>query len=84
MGALRAAFQKWIQSTGYDFHRLPGDPGRDPYGDVRRLLVGTMSPIVFDVGADTGQTTSAMLRVLPGATVLPLALLSRQPHLACY
>ena len=28
-----------------------------------------MSPIVFDVGANTGQTTSAILRVLPGAIV---------------
>ena len=68
MGALRAAFRKWIQSTGYDFHKLPGDPGRDPYRDIRRL-VGTKSPIVFDVGANTGQTTNAILQALPGATV---------------
>jgi FkbM family methyltransferase len=68
MRALRAALRKMIQSTGYDFHKLPGDPGRDPYRDVRRL-VGHRAPIVFDVGANTGQTTSAILRVLPGARV---------------
>ena len=78
MGALRAAFRKWIQSTGYDFHKLPGDPGRDPYRDIRRL-VGTMSPIVFDVGANTGQTTSAIPRALPGTTVHAF-----EPHPAAF
>jgi hypothetical protein len=38
MDALIERFRKLI-STGYDFHKLPGDPGRDPDRDIRRLVI---------------------------------------------
>jgi FkbM family methyltransferase len=78
MRALRSTLRKWIQSTGYDVHKVPGDPGRDPYRDIRRL-VGPTSSVVFDVGANTGQTTRAILQVLPGACVHAF-----EPHPAAF
>src|SRR5690349_1337081 len=70
MVRLRTAFRRMVQRTGYDIHKihLPTDPGRDPYYDIGRLM-GTARPIIFDVGANAGQTTSALLRVLPSASI---------------
>jgi FkbM family methyltransferase len=78
MRALRATVRKWIQSTGYDIHKVPGDPGRDPYRDIGRLVAST-SPVAFDVGANTGQTTNAILQVLPRASIHAF-----EPHPAAF
>jgi len=42
--------------------------GRDPLADVKRIL-GRAPRVVFDVGANTGQTALACLHAFPGAAI---------------
>ena len=43
--------------------------GIDWVWDLRRLCVGGGAPMVFDIGANEGQTTVQVLRHFPNATV---------------
>src|SRR5258708_2152638 len=78
MNRLRTSLRRLVQTTGYDFHKLHDDPGRDPYRDIRQRI-GTNSPVVFDVGANTGQTIASILQTLPDANIHAF-----EPHRAAF
>lgn len=60
MSGLRTALRKVVQTTGYDIHKL--ELGREPLEDIKRMIVN--SPLVFDVGANNGQTVRELLHKL--------------------
>src|ERR1051325_8393568 len=43
--------------------------GFEPFRDVAALLGGNTSPVVFDVGANDGETTEVVLKMFPRAEV---------------
>lgn len=52
-----------LRRFGYEIRRVPRRPvqarhrlGRDPVADLRQLAVETERPVIFDVGANVGQT----------------------------
>jgi FkbM family methyltransferase len=54
--------------TGYDIHKA--GPGTDAYADIQRLIgSSTRSPIIFDVGANVGQTVDTLLALFPTANI---------------
>lgn len=54
---------------GFEFYRIDRDaPGRDPYLDIRRLVT-VLRPVVFDVGANQGETIRAFQKYLPDCTI---------------
>lgn len=60
--ALRKFLNPLLEPFGYQlFHTAPGAMGLDAFRDMRRL-VGTRKPLVFDVGANSGQTIRALRR----------------------
>lgn len=67
LGPFRRSILKLARRLGYDIQRLR-EFGHDPVDDIVRL-VGTDTPIVFDVGANIGQTTLRIRRSLPGAAI---------------
>jgi FkbM family methyltransferase len=54
--SLRKLLNPLLEPFGYQiFHGNPGSMGLDPFRDMHRL-VGSPRPIIFDVGANSGQT----------------------------
>lgn len=48
-----------LHRLGYDLRRIPPDwtgLGQDPFRDMRELTVAPQQPVLFDVGANVGQT----------------------------
>jgi len=55
---------------GYDIIRCnPKDPGRDPFLDMTRFLTGVRRPLIFDVGANLGQSIAQLHEAFPGAVI---------------
>ena len=59
---LRKFVRRSIRKLGYDVHRF--GPGIDPYYDLAQLIRPVPRPIIFDVGANIGQTIESILGVL--------------------
>ena len=59
-----------LESVGYDVRRIQ-QPGwaQNPWQAQRRLLQHVEHPVVFDVGANIGQTLEKYAAVLPGARI---------------
>ncbi len=55
------------QLTGFDVHRV--EPGRDAYADIERLIGKSGPIVVFDVGANVGQTTRALIDLFPSGEI---------------
>src|SRR5262245_4360088 len=53
-----------VQSLGYAVHRL-----RDPLSDIRTALSPNTSPIIFDVGANIGQTIRGLRAAFPSSII---------------
>lgn len=52
----RHAIKRGLQKYGYAVQRVPKNgPGNDPFEDMRRLT-SVARPVIFDVGANSGQT----------------------------
>src|SRR5437867_12180881 len=60
-----------LSNLGYGIHKLSRNPlelgrrlppGYDPFRDMRRLLGPTPRPVIFDVGANWGQSIETFLR----------------------
>jgi FkbM family methyltransferase len=51
---------------GYDIRR--SGIGRDAYSDIRRI-VGSKSPVMFDIGANVGQTIDALRKAFPSPII---------------
>jgi FkbM family methyltransferase len=63
MLSLTQAVKSGLRQLGFELQRLPRSlapdkvsVGLDPYHDMRRLTGGTARPVVFDVGANVGQS----------------------------
>jgi len=66
-GLLRTQFRAAIRSiTGYDIHRAM--PFQQPFFDIRSLI-NSEAPVVFDVGANTGQTIDWLLSYFPSSHI---------------
>ena len=62
-------FRKIVRKMGYDLFRLPLEKlGRDPYLDMSKFVVNS-APVLFDVGANYGQTIEHFNKIFPGATI---------------
>src|SRR4051794_13917120 len=59
---LRKLVRRSIRKLGYNIHRF--GPGIDPYYDLAQLVRPIARPLIFDVGANIGQTIESILEVL--------------------
>jgi hypothetical protein len=50
-----------LRRLGYDIHKI--QVGRHPFHDMRRLLGREREPVIFDVGANVGQTIESFLKL---------------------
>lgn len=69
--AIKSALSKPLNATGYEIRRIPPQEPwvYDPWEVQARLMERVAQPVVFDVGANVGQTLENYLRVLPNARV---------------
>jgi FkbM family methyltransferase len=76
---LRAAIRSAVRNvTGYDVHKFDPrfsphaihaiDVGRGPYEDIAQRLTDPC-PVLFDVGANIGQTTEQLIKLFPTAQI---------------
>ncbi len=60
MTGLKSFIRKSLLARGYDIRRVdPNQLGRDPFEDMSRLTGAQTGAIVFDVGANIGQTIAS-------------------------
>jgi FkbM family methyltransferase len=64
---IKAAIRSAIRACGYDLRKL--ETGCDAFLDIKELLADVHSPVVFDVGANVGQTIGRIRQSHPGAIV---------------
>ena len=64
---LKNVVRSSIRRMGYDI-RKQDLIGQDAYLDIRRI-VGSKSPVIFDVGANAGQTIDDLRKVFPSPTI---------------
>jgi FkbM family methyltransferase len=71
MQAIKSFVRSAIRITGYDVHKLvPGEPGSDPYLDMRRLVGRSQRDVtIFDVGANIGQTIQRLRETFSRPTI---------------
>lgn len=70
MRQVKRTIQKLVRSFGYDLTRfVPDLPGRDPYADMRRLSDPSVAPVIFDVGANLGQSVRKFKDAFPKCTI---------------
>lgn len=63
--SLRKLLNPLLEPFGYQiFHGNPGSMGLDPFRDMRRL-VESPHPVIFDVGANSGQTIRSLRQRFP-------------------
>jgi FkbM family methyltransferase len=55
--SIKSFIRSAIRTLGYDIHRVRGpEPGADPFYDMRDLTGSRPGLVIFDVGANVGQT----------------------------
>jgi FkbM family methyltransferase len=54
---------------GLELRRLPGMSQRDPFVYMQHDLRGVPAPVIFDVGANVGQSTARFRRLWPGSVI---------------
>jgi FkbM family methyltransferase len=67
MGAVKRAVRRLGRAAGVELSR--SHPLGDPWRAMCVLLATTQRPILFDVGANTGQTLRQLLRTFPRAEI---------------
>ena len=67
---LKNVVRSSIRRMGYDIYNIRrlDELGRDAYLDIMRI-VDSKSPVIFDVGANVGQTIDALRKVFPSPTI---------------
>jgi len=66
----RRAIRETIRRCGYDVqHYDRARLGQDPFTDIRYFLKGRERPVIFDVGANVGQSVDAFRKALPDAII---------------
>lgn len=59
--SIKSGIRETIRMLGYDVYRLGSKPSRDPFFDMHQLTQSRSSPVIFDVGANHGQTVDCFL-----------------------
>src|SRR6516165_10786567 len=55
--SVKSFIRSIIRTLGYDIHKVHGpEPGADPFYDMRNLAGARPGHLIFDVGANVGQT----------------------------
>jgi FkbM family methyltransferase len=67
LGSVRACIRRLLRELGYDIHKI--QVGRDPFHDMHRVIGRGRPPVIFDVGANVGQTIESFLQVLTQANI---------------
>jgi hypothetical protein len=57
-----------VRRMGYDIHQL-NTVGQDAYFDIKRFIAPNSSLVIFDVGANVGQTMDVCRQTFPQATI---------------
>jgi FkbM family methyltransferase len=65
----RVARAGGLEVSRYRPGQRPPTSGRDPLEDIRALLDAVPRPVVFDVGANVGQSVATFRQLLPGCTI---------------
>jgi FkbM family methyltransferase len=71
MKSFAQIFRALARRFGCDLVPLP-DPdaiGRDPFRDMRRFLGDIENPLIFDVGANVGQSVAKFKKTFPGCSI---------------
>jgi hypothetical protein len=70
--SIKKVLRSLIRRMGYDFRKLqigeqigPDQIGQNAYSDIKRFIAPNSSPVIFDVGANVGQTIDAFREVFP-------------------
>jgi FkbM family methyltransferase len=58
-----------VRRMGYDIHKYAGMTGQDVYFDIKGFIAANSSPVIFDVGANVGQTIDALRHIFPCPTI---------------
>lgn len=66
-GLARVCIRQLLRKRGYDIHKI--QVGRDPFHDMQRLIGWQRAPIIFDVGANVGQTIESFLQIMVRANI---------------
>jgi len=69
---LKYVVRSALAHLGYELCRLPrggNDLGRDPFRDIRALTKAGPSPVVFDVGANVGQSVEQFRKYFARPTI---------------
>jgi FkbM family methyltransferase len=53
-------------ATGFDVHKY--EPGQSAINDIKRLI-GRGKPVLFDIGANVGQTIDDLISAFPGSEI---------------
>lgn len=78
---LKKILQSAARSLGYEIRRIqPPAPGCDWILDLQRLLRADRAPVIFDVGANIGQTSARLAAAFPA----PAALYAFEPAAATF
>src|SRR4051812_18212186 len=64
---LKSVMRPLIRRMGYDIRRF--GLGQDAYLDIKGLIGSNLSPVIFDVGANVGQTIDALRETFPRPTI---------------
>ena len=67
LGLARVYIRRLLRKLGYDIHKI--QVGRDPFHDMQGLVGWQPAPIIFDVGANVGQTIESFLQIMVRAKI---------------
>lgn len=70
MKPLKASVKSIFHKFGYEIGMYrPSHLGESPFSDIRKLMCNSTAPIVFDVGANVGQTTESFKEMFSDAQI---------------
>ena len=65
---MKQIIKRTLRKIGYDIIRVTHHSGRNPYADMANI-VKTNNPMMFDVGANVGQTINELRKYFPNGTI---------------
>lgn len=66
---MKNVLRSLIRRMGYDIRKYQREIGQDAYFDIKGFIGPNSSPVVFDVGANVGQTIDTLRQVFPRPTI---------------
>lgn len=64
---IRDCIRRLLRNLGYDIHKI--QVGRDPFRDMQRLVGRQRAPVIFDVGANVGDTIESFRAAMTQAKI---------------